>query len=278
MDLDAFSAWIGKTETATQRADRWPIMGLCALLDKEAVPDTGAPIPPAAHWTYFGPMVPQSTLGPDGHPKRGGFLPPIPLPRRMWAGSDITFSGDIRIGDVVEKTSRIADVSLKEGKTGPLIFVKVDNRCSVDGREVLGEVQTLVYRDHPDPSETPPPGKPAPSNPDWSRRIDPDSTLLFRYSAVTFNAHRIHYDQHYTRTEEGYPDIIVHGQLIATLLLDQFVQQAGRAVRRFSFRAVKPLFAGRPFHVEGARESGDIYKLWARDAEGHLTLSAEVGV
>lgn len=270
-----FREWIGRTETSTQTAERWPVLGLCALLDKAEAPGPGSPIPPAAHWTYFGPTVAQSRIGPDGHPERKGFLPPITQPRRMWAASDIVFSGDIRIGDTVTKTARIVDISEKEGKTGSLIFVKVDNRYHVDDREMLSEIQTLVYRDHPAAGEAPPPDKAAPANPAWSHRIDPDPVLLFRYSAVTFNAHRIHYDEPYATREEGYPGIIVHGQLTATLLLDQFrTRFPDRPIGSFNFRAVKPLFSGQPFFLEGAQKDDGSYALWAREPGGALSLTA----
>ncbi|MDF2689227.1 MAG: MaoC domain protein dehydratase [Microvirga sp.] len=270
-----FEEWIGRTETVRQVAERWPILGLCAVLDKREAPGPGEPIPLAAHWTYFGPTVPQSQIGSDGHPKRKGFLPPVVQPRRMWAASDITFSSDIRIGDLVTKTARIADISEKQGKTGSLIFVNVDNRYHVEDREVLSETQTLVYRDHPSPGEASPAAKAAPTEAAWSHRIDPDPALLFRYSAVTFNAHRIHYDEPYATREEGYPGIVVHGQLTATLLLDQFhMRFPDRPIRSFNFRAVKPLFSGKPFFLEGMDKGDGAYSLWARDEAGALSLSA----
>ncbi|WP_414473084.1 MaoC family dehydratase N-terminal domain-containing protein [Microvirga sp. M2] len=270
-----FREWIGRTETAAQVAERWPILGLCALLGKAEAPGPGDPIPPAAHWTYFGPTVAQARIGPDGHPERKGLLPPIVQPRRMWAASDIVFSGDIRIGDVVTKTTRIADISEKDGKTGSLVFVNVDNRYHVDDREVLSEIQTLVYRDHPKAGEAAPPDKAAPADPAWTHRIDPDPVLLFRYSAVTFNGHRIHYDAPYATGQEGYPGIVVQGQLTATLLLDQFrARFPNRPIRGFSFRAVKPLFSGRPFFLEGTEKDDGSHSLWARDQDGALSLTA----
>jgi 3-methylfumaryl-CoA hydratase len=274
-ETEIFKEWIGRTETASQVAERWPILGLYAILDKREAPDRGEPIPPTAHWAYFGPTVPQSQIGSDGHPERKGFLPPVVQPRRMWAASDITFSGEIRIGDLVTKIARIVDISEKEGKTGSLIFVNVDNRYHVDDREVLSEIQTLVYRDHPGPGEAPPPAKAAPADPAWSHRVDPNPPLLFRYSAVTFNAHRIHYDEPYATREEGYPGIVVHGQLTATLLLEQFrLRFPNRTIRSFNFRAVKPLFSGRPFFLEGMEKSDGAYSLWARDETGALSLVA----
>jgi 3-methylfumaryl-CoA hydratase len=179
----------------------------------------------------------------------------------------------------LEKTARIADVSLKEGATGALIFVTVENEYRVSGALCLSEKQSLVYRDHPRPGEAPPPPKAAPDEPDWSRKIEPDPVMLFRYSAITFNGHRIHYDHPYVTGEEGYPNIIVQGQLIATLLLDTFAaENPGIEPKRFSFRAMKPLFSGEPFFAEGAKNDAGGFDLWARNNAGHLTLSAKLEV
>ena len=273
-----FEKWIGRTTTSEEIAERWPLAGLSAALDLANAPDDGEEILPLAHWLYFPPTAPQSRIGPDGHPKRGDFLPSVPQPRRMWAASDIQFQAPIRIGDRMRKTARIANIAEKMGKTGPLIFVTVENHYEIAGRQALTETQSLVYRDDPAPGEAPPPAKPAPTGPAWSVRIDPDPVLLFRYSAVTFNAHRIHYDEPYATGVEGYPGIIVHGQLTATLMLQACLSaNAGRRPAEFSFRAVKPLFSGSPFFVEGApgAEKGS-FKLWARNAEGDLSMTADL--
>ena len=277
--IDDYKKWIGKSEVATQRAELWPVCGLYAVLDRAPAPKIGEPLPPCGHWLYFTPMVGQSRIGFDGHPERGDFLPPIAEPRRMWAASDTTFHAPVRLGDELEKTARIADVSLKEGASGVLIFVTVENEYRVAGTLALSEKQSLVYRDHPKPDEAPPPPKTAPAGPEWSARIEPDPVMLFRYSAITFNGHRIHYDHPYVTGEEGYPNIIVQGQLIATLLLDTFAaQKPDIEIRRFSFRAMKPLFSGEPFFAEGASNDAGGFDLWARNGEGHLTLSAKLEI
>lgn len=273
-----FADWIGRTVVAEEVAERWPIAGLCAALDKTHVPNSGEPILPLGHWIYFPPTVPQSHIGPDGHPRRGDFLPPLRQPRRMWAASDVAFIRPIRLGERVRKTARIANITEKAGKSGSLVFVTVENDYDIESVRVLTETQTLVYRDDPVPGETPPPPKTAPTEPAWSVRVDPDPALLFRYSAVTFNAHRIHYDEPYAKETEGYPAIIVQGQLTATLMLQAFTDaHPGRQPAAFSFRALKPLFSGASFFVEGAQGADqNSFKLWARDADGNLSMTADL--
>lgn len=272
-----YEGWIGKVSEAGETAERWPLAGLTAALDHVA-PGDGDEILPLAHWLYFPPMVRQSRIGSDGHPQRGDFLPPFPQPRRMWAGSDIRFLRPIRLGDRMQKTARIASIAEKAGKSGPLIFLSVENSIRVDGADALTETQTLVYRDDPAPGEAPPPAKPAPDSAAWSEEIRPDPVLLFRYSAVTFNAHRIHYDETYARDVEGYPGIIVHGQLTATLMLQACLRaNPGFRPTSFSFRAVRPLFSGAPFFVEGAPDAEEgAFKLWARSSDGALSMSGDV--
>jgi 3-methylfumaryl-CoA hydratase len=276
--MSGFEEWIGRTASSAERIDRWPLAGLCAALDNPATPGEGDEILPLAHWLYFPPGAPQSRLGTDGHPLRGDFLPPIPQPRRMWAGSKITFEQPIHLGNLVRKTAKIADITEKTGKSGRLIFVTVENIYEIECRCALTETQSLVYRDDPAPGEAPPPAQAAPSSPAWSVRHEPDPALLFRYSAVTFNAHRIHYDVPYARDMEGYPGIIVHGQLTATLMLHACLHaNPERRPVNFSFRAMKPLFSGAPFFVEGAAgEEDGTYKLWARNAQGDLSMTADL--
>ena len=276
--MSGFDDWIGRVVSSEERIDLWPLAGLAAALDLQDRPKHGDEILPLAHWLYFPPAVPQSRIGPDGHPQRGDFLPPVPQPRRMWAGSETKFITPIAVGSLARKTARIADISEKIGKTGPLIFVTVHNEYEIDGHTALTETQSLVYRDDPAPGEAPPPAKPAPANATWSVQHNPDPVLLFRYSAVTFNAHRIHYDEPYVTGVEGYPGIIVHGQLTATLMLQACLKaNPGRRPADFSFRAVKPLFSGEPFFVEGA-SAGDetVFKLWARNMAGDLSMTAEL--
>jgi len=277
LDIAYLKQWTGKTESRADEFGPTPIAALSATLDRDpTVPQHGDPLPPLWHWLYFLPLHRQSEIGPDGHPERGGFLPPVPLPRRMWAGGRLEFLRPLRVGEAVSRTSRIVDVSSKEGRTGPLGFVLV--RHEVAGAEgvALIEEQDIVYRENSRPGDPTPTPLAAPKEHDWAREIRPDPVLLFRYSALTFNGHRIHYDRRYVTEVEGYPGLVVHGPLIATLLLDLLRRSLPDVtVSRFSFRAIKPMFDVAPFSVCGRRESdGKSVKLWGRDAEGWLTMDA----
>lgn len=278
MDIANCMPWLGRSETREERADAWPVQGLLSLLDKTDPVSDGWTVPLLGQWLYFGPTVKQSMIGEDGHPQRGGFLPPVDLPRRMWAASDIDFHAPIRVGDLLHKTAKIADISMKTGASGALVFVKVENRYECAGELRLEETQTLVYRDHPPADSPAPTGKPAPEGAVWSTRHQPDEAMLFRYSAVTFNAHRIHYDQPYAAGVEGYPGVIVQGQLLATLMLQAALPQTTRPIRRFGFRGVQPVFAGDVVFAEG-RPTEQGFDLWIRDEAGHLrtTGSLELG-
>lgn len=271
--------WIGRSETVTDVATATPYAALSATLDWPAQrPTVGTVLPPLWHWLYFLPIAQQSEIGPDGHPKRGGFLPPVPLPRRMWAGSDFEFRSPIHIGDALARTSTIVDVTEKSGRTGRLVFVKVRHEVRRQGETAvaLNEHHNIVYRDLPSPSDVAPPPLAAPSNAAWSRNVVADDVLLFRYSALTFNGHRIHYDRQYVTQTEGYPGLIVHGPLIATLLLDLLRRQLPSAtVTRFEFKAVRPTFDIHPFSVHGQPSSdGKTVRLWGQDHEGWLTMDA----
>ena len=284
LDIDHLRSWIDRTDTLDDVVTAAPLRALTATLDRDDPPGgVGDPLPPCWHWLYFLPMPRQSEIGPDGHPKRGGVLPPVPLPRRMWAGSQLRFLAPIHVGQALQRRSRIADVRLKEGRSGPLIFVKVDHEISADGVLAIQERHDIVYRDLAAPGEPSPTPVAAPADASWQREIRPDDVLLFRYSALTFNGHRIHYDRRYVTEVEGYPGLIVHGPLVATLLLDLLRRALPAAtVTAFSFRAVKPLFDIAPFSVCGRLDGdsgGDVdggrgVHLWARSAEGHLAMDA----
>jgi 3-methylfumaryl-CoA hydratase len=275
VDLDHLREWIGRTETRVDRATAAPVAALSATLDRDdPEPLPGSDVPPLWHWLYFLPLARQSDIGPDGHAKRGGFLPPVPLPRRMWAGGRLEFHHPVRIGDEITRLSRIVDVSGKEGRSGTLVFVTVRHEISNASGVALTEEHDIVYREHPRPDAPVPKPQPATAGEAFSREIVPDPVLLFRYSALTFNGHRIHYDRSYVTGVEGYPGLIVHGPLIATLLVDLLRRNLPQArVRRFSFRAMRPLFDIRRFTVCGRREEKRI-ALWARDHEGWLAMDA----
>ncbi len=276
IDINHLQSWIGRSESVQDLATVVPLRALSATLDRDgAAIDTGTEVPPCWHWLYFLPLHRQSEIGPDGHAQRGGFLPPVPLPRRMWAGSRLEFLAPLRAGQAIARTSRIADVRMKEGRSGPLVFVQVHHDIHADGQHAIHEEHDIVYRDLPLPGEPAPAGVPAPQDALWTREVVPDDVLLFRYSALTFNGHRIHYDRRYVTEVEGYPGLIVHGPLIATLLLDLLHRQRPTArVHRFAFKAMKPIFDIAPFRV-CARMAGDqAVKLWAVTPEGHLAMDA----
>ncbi len=276
LDIDLLRGWIGRSSTQDDVVTAAPLQALTATLDRDDAPIGPADsLPPCWHWLYFLPMHRQSEIGPDGHPLRGGFLPPVPLPRRMWAGSQLEFLAPIRPGQAISRRSTIADVSLKEGRSGPLVFVKVRHEIAAEGTPAIVELHDIVYRDLAAPGEAPPPGVPAPADAAWTRRIQPDDVLLFRYSALTFNGHRIHYDRKYVTGVEGYPGLIVHGPLSATLLLDLLRRERPDArVTHFAFKAMKPIFDTAAFTVCGRPDDARQVSLWARTPEGHLAMQA----
>lgn len=277
--MNDLAAWIGRTETLHDTLNPTPVAALHATFDHADVSvESGTALPPLWHWLYFLPLHRQSEIGPDGHAKRGGFLPPVPLPRRMWAGSQLRWLAPIRVGDHVSRTSTIADVTSKTGRTGTLVFVKVRHelRCNGAADPALVEFHDIVYREAQRPDGVPPPPVAAPNGAVWRRELVPDDVLLFRYSALTFNGHRIHYDRRYVTEVEGYPGLVVHGPLIATLLLDLLHRQRPEAqVVGFQFKAVRPTFDGRPMAVNGQPSAdGRSVRLWASDHEGWLTMDA----
>jgi 3-methylfumaryl-CoA hydratase len=267
--------WVGRTETAEDVVGAAPLAMLAALLDRDdAAPAAGDGIPPLAHWLYFLPVHRQSAIGPDGHAARGEFLPPVPLPRRMWAGSRIEFVRRIAVGERIRRVSRIASVTAKEGRSGPLVFVTVRHEVSGPGGPAIVDEHDIVYRSAEGAAVAP--AVAAPAGEAFSREVRPDPVLLFRYSAVTFNGHRIHYDHPYVTGVEGYPGLVVHGPLVATLLVDLLRRnRPGVELASFAFRALRPLFDTAPFAVCGiADDAGRAARLWTRDAEGAITMDA----
>ena len=272
--------WIGNTAVVEDQVAAAPARALAATLDRDATFDSGDPLPPPWHWLYFLTMEPLSDAGPDGHPKRGGFLPPVPLPRRMWAGSRMTFLRPLRVGDAIRRESRIADVNVKEGRSGTLVFVTVRHEITRNAESLLVDEHDIVYRDLQKADTNAPVPRMAPNDHAWIREIHPTPVLLFRYSALTFNSHRIHYDFPYATGVEGYPGLVVHGPLLATLLLDLLLRHRPDArVTRFAFRAVSPLFDNAPFNVCCRPDaSGGNIALWAKTVDGQLTMDATATV
>jgi 3-methylfumaryl-CoA hydratase len=281
LSLDYLREWRGRTESRSDEVTPAPIAALSATLDRDdPFPRDGDPLPPLWHWLYFLPLPRQSELGPDGHAKRGGFLPPVPLPRRMFAGDRVQFHRPLRVGESISRFSRIIDVNHKQGRSGPLVFVVVRHEISDREGVAVVEEHDIVYRENPQSTDPAPAPQIPPSGAAWTREIRPEETLLFRYSALTFNGHRIHYDRRYATEVEGYPGLVVHGPLIATLLLDLLRRNLADAnVASLSFRAVRPLFDIAPFSVCGKVASGGkAAQLWAMDSEGRLAMDATAGL
>lgn len=277
IDAELLQQWQGRQEIVHDEVTAFPVNALAATLEAPYVgaAQPGEPLPPLWHWLYFLPLHRQSALAADGHARKGGFLPPVPLPRRMWAGGRFAFSQPLRVGDPLQKTSTIASVKVKEGRSGQLVFVTVRHDISVRGEHRLWEEHDIVYRGAA--AADSPPAVPLVADAGvWRRQIVADDVLLFRYSALTFNGHRIHYDRRYVTDVEGYPGLIVHGPLIATLLIDLLLRQMPQAtIERYSFRAVRPTFDTAPFTVHGEPAAdGKSVRLWAADADGYLTMDA----
>jgi 3-methylfumaryl-CoA hydratase len=264
---------IGQTETASDRIDLRQARHMQLTLDLAPDLDEGDALPAFWHYLYFNPQIRASDLAPDGHERLGRFLPDLGLPRRMWAGGRVEWQRDLRIGARAQKISTITDVAQKEGRSGTLGFVTVTHDVRDEAGPCLTETQNIVYRAPPAPGAQPRPAAPAPTGAEWSLQITPDPVLLFRYSALIFYGHRIHYDGDYTRDIEGYPGLVVHGPLTSTLLIGFGQQNApARVLRAANIRAVSPLFAPDPFWIEGKQDGDDIL-MWARRENGALAMT-----
>jgi 3-methylfumaryl-CoA hydratase len=279
IDLDRLREWIGRTESATDRIEPGHAAALAATFDHDRRPEAGDPLPPLWHWAFFRPVARTSEIGHDGHPRLGGFMPPIPLPRRMWVGGRLTFHRPIRVGDELIRRTTITDLTAKSGRNGQLIFLTLRHEITTPQGPAVTEEQDLVYREAalastpaaaPDTSEEPGPRADA----DWRDRLVPDPVLLFRYSALTFNAHRIHYDLAYARQEEGYRGLVVHGPLTATLLAGHLSAHRPGRLAAFSFRGLQPLFCGEELALCGKSAADGGFDLWAETPSGAPAMSA----
>ena len=280
MSKVALTDWIGKQEFTNDVISLIPLKALSATLDLEHIElEERSKIRGLWHWLYFLPMHHQKEIGKDGHARRGGFLPPVELPRRMWAGGQFIFHSDISIGDKVKRISTIENINEKSGRTGPLVFVKIRHEIYIQNKisPSLIEYQDIVYRDKKRESEKDLVPKRADVNSEWFREVAPDEVLLFRYSALTFNGHRIHYDRRYATEEEGYPGLVVHGPLLATLLMDLVYRQLPHVdVKEFRFKALRPIFDLNSFSLHGEpSDSLNNIKLWIKDHDGLLAMEAE---
>ncbi|NOD85583.1 MULTISPECIES: MaoC family dehydratase N-terminal domain-containing protein [unclassified Ruegeria] len=278
MEQEQLQEWVGKTEQRIERIAPFPANALAATLDRDdPVYSNETALPPLWHWLHFLPVFKLCDAGYDGHAALGGFLPPVPLPRRMWAGSRLNFHAPMQIGQELKKVSTIKSVKAKTGRSGQLVFVTVGHQVFDGGTLGVDEEHDIVYREEPSADAPAPVPPQAPDIWEFSRDIDPDPVLLFRYSALTFNGHRIHYDQPFCVNSEGYNGLVVHGPLLATLLLDLLRREKPDAtVKSFEFRAISTIFDYETFSVHGAaEEDGKTFRLWARRQDGALAMNAK---
>ena len=276
-ELESLKEWIGRKETAIDYVTVPAVNRLSATLDRDdAFPKMGDVLPVGWHSTLFPRVVRHSQIGPDGHPARGDFLPPVPLPRRMFAGKRTTFIASLFIGDEVHRESTIQNVTIKDGRSGRMVFVTVKTDISNAKGVAISEEQDIVYRGEPDKNAPPPPPQPAPGKAVWKHEVTPDPVMLFRYSALTFNGHRIHYDHPYVTGVEGYPNLVMNGGLTTLLVYELARTHGSTAIKFMSSRNVRALFVGRTITVCGEPSADNkTAKLWAQDDTGALALTAE---
>ncbi|MBX9904227.1 MAG: MaoC family dehydratase N-terminal domain-containing protein [Burkholderiales bacterium] len=276
-DLESLKQWIGRAETAIDYVTIPSVDRLSATLDRDdPFPKVSGPLPVGWHSILFPRIVRHSQIGPDGHPQRGDFLPPVPLPRRMFAGKRTTFIAPLLVGDEVQRESTIQNVSIKDGRSGRMVFVTVKTDIRSPRGLAISEEQDIVYRGEPDKNAAPAAPMPAPGKAVWQHQVTPDPVMLFRYSALTFNGHRIHYDHPYVTGTEGYPNLVMNGGL-TTLLVYELARTHGTTPIRFmSSRNVRALFVGRTITLCGEPSTDNkTAKLWAQDDTGAVALSAE---
>lgn len=272
--MSSWDAWIGRTQEQSDVLTPGLLQRFCATIDSDMTDDIA---PQGIHWCLCLPEAATEELGDDGHPKRGGFMPPIPLPRRMWAASDVTFHAPLSSGVEIFRRSTITEIVEKQGSSGPLVFVTIEHETSAVGALAVSERQSVVYREAATAVAPTTHSDDAVDLSNWPihRHVTPSEPLLFRYSALTFNSHRIHYDQPYATGIEGYRGLVVHGPLMATLLLDLAAREFGaNMLNRFSMRAQTPAFAGEPLHLVG-KAKDDIVSLMVLGSNGQTILSAQ---
>jgi 3-methylfumaryl-CoA hydratase len=272
LDLDHLRQWIGRSTEASDIVTAQLVKGLRATLFQDVgEPGTGDVAPFTVHWCLAQPVFPMAMLGPDGHPTRGGFLPPVPLPRRMWAGGELEFLDPLRVGDEAKRTSKISDVTMKTGSTGTLCFVSVEHVVTTPRGIAIRERHDIVYRDIGGAPAAPKAPPPPPAAKHRETYVS-DPVLLFRYSALTFNGHRIHYDRDYVTNVEGYPGLIFHGPLQAAFIVELAAKlHGGTPPAKLTYRGVQPLFEGSEFSVNANDNAGSV-ELWIANAEGQPTM------
>lgn len=272
MTATSSAEWIGISETLTDHVARGPFDRLAALLDREKE----ASVPPLGHWLSFLTGARQSEIGPDGHPRRGGVVPPIDLPMRMAAGSRVQFLAPIPFDVEATRVSTVTNVTEKAGRSGRLVFLTLRHEVLARGARCVVEEADIVFRERSGNAQPLPPGERRPAQ--VTRSVEPTAALLFRFSALTYNAHRIHYDRDYAVKEEGYPGLVVHGPLLATLLVDHFRRHRPHdAIATFDFRAQRPVFDLAPFTLN-LTDTGHGADVWAADADGYVAMAGRIGV
>lgn len=282
IDIAHLQTWVGKEISVSDDMSPFKARALHAALNLPADaiphPEEGMALPLPWHWMYFVDTPTADNTGADGHPKTGGFLPPVPLPRRMWAAGSFSCQKQLVLGTPATKTSKILSVELKQGSTGTLVFVNVLHTIEQAGEPCIEEEQNIVYREMPAGPSPMPEGKTPKSEAFWSDTIMPDPVLLFRFSALTYNGHRIHYDRQYAVEDEFYPGLVVHGPLQAVLLANSItLHNSNTLIKSFKFRAMRPLFDSRPLTVNGATADGNA-ELWTAGDDGFIGMTAKASL
>lgn len=275
-DLGPLQAWLGRSEECEAVITAEMLQAYRAALAPHLWDNDGF-APPGLHWCLAPTpaLATMAELGEDGHPRRGGFLPPVLLPRRMWAGGEVETLAPLPIGEPIRRVSTITDIRFKEGRTGNLCFVAVQHELFARGTLAIRERQDIVYRGAATGGASAPAGGGEPREGERQSWVETPPTLLFRYSALTFNAHRIHYDLPYATGEEGYEGLVVHGPLQASLLFNLAASHAGRVPLRFAYRGQAPLIAGRPFRAAVSwHQKGDSLQAWTQDGDGRINMEA----
>jgi len=273
----SYDEWVGKTIESNDSMAPEQLQRFAALMDQN--PDSvssGSELPPCAHWCFFTPVDRQSNIAADGHAMKGDFLPPVELPKRMWAGGKITFKKPLLAGTPAKKISTVESINNKEGRTGKLCFVTVRHQVSARGAVAVDEEQQIVYRKESENDAYPTRTQPLDINPDWEISTTPDSVQLFRFSALTFNSHRIHYDQDYVRKTEGYPGLVVHGPYLLVLLLDALRSRDESVIEDVEYRAVGPVYLGEEITIHGKAVDNQRTELRVTGPDGKLAMKATV--
>lgn len=278
VDIGFLKQWTGKQRQQSDDISLFPAKALAAALDRNILPAKGGALPVFWEWLYFLETPLASATGADGHPGKGDFLPPVPLARRMWASGHAEYNRPLVIGAAAERSSTVKSVDLKEGSTGQLIFVTVEHDIFQAGQLCIRQSQNIVYREQSTHKQPLPPARTPPADAGWQNTLFPDPVLLFRYSALTFNGHRIHYDREYATEQEHYPGLVVHGPLLVTLLCELQYQNAPElTIKSLGFKAVRPTFEGNPMGVMGRLDKQSL-QLWSVDDEGALCMKIDAEV